>query len=425
MHRTHLHEQCAAEPRAVTRRGGVTRRIIAVSLGWLGISMISDGVPAVLLPHQLLTAGDHGATTLGLTTLIAIAVAAALQPVAGRWSDSIGRWPVIASGIVLALAGLVLVLTPATLVLGAVVALVGVSLTQAGHQPLLPDLVPVAWRGRASGMKSALDVGGASLGFVLLATMLGHGDAVGATLVLGAALVAPFAVAYLALGRDRPKRRDPRTAGAHRPGPDARRELGTLVVARFLFLLGIFAVGRFLLLFAAARFGMSADAAAAEAGMALALLALLTVAASVPCGWAADLLGRRPLMLVGGALAAIGIGLLPTAGSIGHVVAFGVPMALGSAAFNAASWAALTDLTPSADAGRLLGFANVGTAGAAAAAGAVGLLIDAGNRAQAGHGYTLAFGLSAALTLAGGVVAWRLGPPRPAAFSQIRTEVPQ
>jgi hypothetical protein len=61
----------------------------------------------------------------------------------------------------------------------------------------------------------------------------------------------------------------------------------------------------------------------------------------------------------------------------------------------------LADLTATADAGRLLGIAHLGTAGAAAAAGAFGILIDAA-------GYGLAFGLAAACSLAGGLLAWRM-----------------
>jgi MFS family permease len=181
-----------------------------------------------------------------------------------------------------------------------------------------------------------------------------------------------------------------------------------LVAARFFFLVGIYAVGRFLLLFVAERMGLRPDAAAEQAGTALALLAVITVVASLPSGWLADRVGRRALMLAGGAFAAVGIALLPAAGSMPAILAFGALMALGTAAFNAASWAALTDLTPRADAGRLLGLANFGTAGAAAAAGAFGLLIDAGNSGGATNGYLLAFEIAAACTLLGGVLAWRL-----------------
>lgn len=59
-------------------------------------------------------------------------------------------------------------------------------------------------------------------------------------------------------------------------------------------------MGRFLLLFVVERLSLDADAAAEQAAIALAVLALITVAASVPSGWLADRIGRRALMLGGG-----------------------------------------------------------------------------------------------------------------------------
>lgn len=365
--------------------------------------MLADGVPALLLPHQLLAGGDSDATTLGLTTLLAIGLAAVLQPFAGAWSDRVGRFPVMTAGAVIALAGLAMLLAPGTALPGTVLALCGAGIAQAGYQALLPDHLETGWRGRGGGMKSAFDVAGAFIGFVLLAALLGAGQVQAAVAALAVVLVAGFIVSRLLLpSRPRP------TASAEKeskpmPSMDLRahRPLVQLVVSRFLFLLGIYVVGRFLLVFAAERLGLGADAAAEQAGSALALLALITVLASLPSGWLADRLGRRPLMLAGGLLAAAGMAFLPASTSIEAILAFGGLMALGSAAFGSASWAMLADLTATRDAGRLLGFAHLGTAGAAAAAGAFGILIDAA-------GYGVAFGLAAACSLAGGLFAWRM-----------------
>jgi MFS family permease len=348
-----------------------------------------------------------------------------VQPPAGRLSDAVGRWPIVTGGVVLAVGGLLLLISNAALS-GSVLALVGVGVAQAGYQPLLPDAVPGRNRGMASGLKSGIDVAGATVGFLLLAALLSEGASIAATLILVAALAVPFAIAFLLLP-DRSARR--RQAGRRSVGitgilDGTSSSLVALVAARFFFLLGIFGVGRFLLLFIADRLSLDADAAAAQAGAALGLLALVTVAASVPAGWLADRVGRRVLMLTGGIVAALGIGLLATANSVAMVVVFGALMALGSAAFGAASWAALTDLTPSADAGRLLGLANLGTAGAAAAAGAFGLLIDAGNVGGGQFGYAVAFGLAAASALVGGSLAWRSVPT--ASFASTRlAEVPR
>ena len=374
------------------------RESLGVSVGWLAISMVADGVPALLLPHRLLTDGGADATRLGLITLVAIGVAALLQPAAGWVSDRVGRFGVIAAGTAMAVAGLVLLLAPDGAVPGTVIALGGVSVAQAGQQALLPDRIGPRWRGRAGGLKNAFDVAGAFGGFVVLAALLGAGHAALATGALAVVLIIGAALTRVLV----------RSEGS----PDALREgtpervdavrLARLVAARFLFLLGIYAVGRFLLLFVAERFELGADAAGGEAGMVLALLAIVTVAASVPSGWLADRVGRRPLMLAGGGIGAIGIGLLPTAGSLETVLGFGALMAVGSAAFGSASWAMLADLTRSAHAGRLMGLANLGTAGAAAAAGLFGFVVD-------GAGFGPAFALAALASLAGGALSWTLG----------------
>lgn len=386
------------------------RSTLAVSVGWLGVSMISDGVPALLLPHRLLADGQTDATALGLASLAALGVGALIQPLAGRWSDRVGRFPAMATGSFVALAGLAVLLAPGGAVPGTIVTLAGVSIAQAGHQALLPDRLPAAWRGRAGGLKSAFDVGGAFLAFLLLAALLGAGLPGVATAALAAVLVAGFVTARLLLGGGERVRGCRSLRSAYRLDLVAHGPLLRLVVARFLFLLGIYVVGRFLLLFLAERRGLTADAAAEEAGVLLAVLALVTVVASLPGGWLADRIGRRWLMLAGGALAGVGTLLLPTAGDASLVLVFGGLMAAGSAAFGAASWAMLGDLTASDDAGRLLGIANVGTAAAAALAGAFGLVVD-------NAGFSVTFALAAACSAAGGLLAFRITEHAPFAAS--------
>ena len=378
------------------------RSLFGASVGWLGISMVADGLPALLLPYHLAARGDVDATELGLLSLVAVGTAAAIQPLAGHWSDSVGRFRVMGVGTAAAVLGLLVMLQPEAVVAGTVVALAGVSVAQAGQQALLPDLLPTRWHGRGGGLKSAFDVAGAFLAFVLLAGLLGAGNAAMAAVLLASALVLTTGLGALMVGRGTQLRQSPARAwslaGTYRMDLAAHQALIGLIAARLLFLLGIYAVGRFLLFFVADALALPADAAAESAGLSLALLAAITVLASLPSGWAADRIGRRPLMIAGAVLAAAGIGLLPLASSADGVLAFGALMAVGTAAFSSGSWAALADVTAGREAGRLLGLAHLGTATAAAGAGAFGLVID-----RAGYG--VAFGVAALCTVGGGVVA--------------------
>ena len=385
------------------------RSLLGASVGWLGVSMVADGVPTLLLPYRLGGAEAGDATFLGLATLAAIAVAALIQPLAGRLSDRIGRPVVMAAGVAVAGAGLSVLVTAsgtALMFFGLMLALCGASIAQAGQQALLPDHVELRRRGAASGLKGVFDVGGALLAFVLLAALLGSGQPELAAVTMFAVLAVSVSAGVVLLRRSRI------ASGGTQADDSAGSSLAQIVVARFLVLLGIYAVGRFLFLFVADAWALSPEDAAAQAGTALLVLAALTVAASIPAGWLADRVGRRPLMVTGAALSAVGIAIVPFTREPAALIAAGSLLALGSAAFGSASWAALTDAVAPQRSGWHMGLAHLGTAGAAAAAGLFGVVIDAGNRLGPQSGYVAAFVLAACAVLAGGALASRLGSVR-------------
>jgi MFS family permease len=164
-----------------------------------------------------------------------------------------------------------------------------------------------------------------------------------------------------------------------------------LILARFLFLLGVYATGRFLLFFVADRLGLSEEQAAQQAGNLLAGLAFITILASPLTGWLADRIGRLPMMIVGAILSAVSALMLVWAGSTAQILLFGGLMSLGSAAFSGGSWALIADLVPKRESARFFGLANFSTAGAAAAAGLFGPVIDWVDRLSPGMGFSALF----------------------------------
>ena len=105
-------------------------------------------------------------------------------------------------------------------------------------------------------------------------------------------------------------------------------------------------------------------------------------------------------MIAGAVLSAIGVLMLVWANSPGEILAFGALMSLGSAAFAGGSWALLADLVPKHEPARFFGLANFSTAGAAAAAGLFGPVIDWGDRISPGMGFPALFILAAVAFLA-------------------------
>jgi MFS family permease len=388
------------------------RLLIGVNVFWLALSLLFDGLNTLVLPYRLFTLVDEAqqATALGLITFVGLAVGAAVQPIAGALSDrNRSRWSrrgAIGLGVLLALPSLTLFGLAGGVIaalLGYLLVQIAASVAQAGQQALLPDLIAMNRRGIAAGLKGFMDVVGATLGFVILGQLLGGGGTVSALLVIGAALVLLVLLTVL-LARE-PAR--PPTCVARVGVTDAfrfdvrrHRAFASLIASRFLFLLGTYAVGRFFLFFVADRLALDPNGAAAEAGALLGGLGLVTALAALPAGWAADRIGRVPLMVAGAGLSAAGVLLLATASSSTTILLFGGLMALGSAAFSAANWALTADLVPVDEAARFMGLANFGTAGAAAAAGLFGPLVDWANGRNESTGYTALFVLAAVAFIA-------------------------
>ena len=371
------------------------RTLVGISVFWLALSMLFDGLTVLVLPVQLSQAGSADpATSLGLVSFAGLLAGMLIQPVAGTLSDRAGaRLPLVGAGALLTMAALAF-LGMAGGVIPVAAAYVGVlvaaNVAQASQQGLIPDLVPPRRRGLASGLKGTMDLGGAFIGFAVLGQLLAGGDVWPALLAIGALIATTYVASVLLVRESRrasaPVQR-PRFTDAFRIDLGEHRAFAWLVLSRFLFLLATYAVGRFFLLFVADRLGIAAETAADEAGLLLAGLTLITLLTAAPAGWAADRFGRLPLMIFGATTSAAGAVLLVFAASELHILLFGSLMAIGSAAFAAANWASVADLAPAPEAGRFMALANFGTAGAAALAGLFGPLIDAVDRMAAGSGY--------------------------------------
>jgi MFS family permease len=406
------------------------RLLLGISVFWLALSMLFDGLSTLALPIYLLlyTAQNDQATALGLISFVGLLAGMLVQPVAGAYSDRLyprwGRRGVIGIGAVMILISLAVFGTSLGLIsvlAGYLLAQVSAGVAQSAQQGFIPDLVPQQSRGMAAGLKGFMDLGGAMLAFIVLGSLLGQGQAgLGAALMAVAAVVIITLLLTLLLVREPAKRQLPPSGAPSTLASPVRPSLADafrldvsrhplfvrLVLSRFLFLLGTYAIGRFLLYFVADRLRLDPARAAEQAGDLLASLTFVTVLAAPLTGWLADRLGRVRLMLAGAAFSALGALLLTLAAGPTEILIYGGLMALGSAAFAAANWALTADVVPPAQAARFFGLANFGTAGAAAAAGLFGPMVDWANSTGPGYGYTLLF-VASALSFVASAVALR------------------
>jgi MFS family permease len=350
----------------------VTRRLLGISVVWIPLAFLTDGITVLVLPLVL----GADASAIGLASFAGLATGVLVQLAAGGLSDRLrgrlDRRAFIAISTLPALLGLALMGAGIGAVAAYVLVQVGAGAVGAGQGALIPEVVAPPARGRASGLKTAFDIGGSFLAFLVLGAVLAGGD-----VRLAAALVAVvLVIAIAALWLLAP------TAGGEVAQLAPPRPLAIpagfipLIAARFLLLFGTYAVGRFLVLLVAERTGQGIGAAVGDAGALLALFTLLTAGAALPAGWASDRVGPQTLMVAGAIGCAIGtLALVPDAGVTGLLLGGGL-MSIGTAAFVSANWAATTRLVPAPEAGRLMAIASVGTGLAAAAAGLLGPLID-------------------------------------------------
>ncbi len=403
------------------------RNIVGASLLWIALSAISDGVTTLVLPVRLATGAETSEAVLGIVGTVGLLVGMVTQPFAGIASDRlrarVGRVSFAGVGVgltVLALLGLALVQTPAGVAAAFAGLCLALALTQAPQQALAVDVVPAARRGRAAGAKGFADLLGSVLGFALLGPLLASGDVKPSLAALAAGVLVTYLLVVLLVGRSS-QLSMLRTETELTPNPPSflRRPLLTAITARFLFLLGIYAVGRFLVPFIAVRLDLTVGAAADVSGGLLALLALITAIGSLPAGLASDRTSPSLLMLLGSLLAFGGIGLIAVASSLPAIAVGGSLMAAGTAVFVTANWRVLLELAAGPNAGRLLGLANIGTAGAAALAGLAGPVISAANVLSPGAGYPALFGLALAAVAASAAVA---GPRITHARRPVRAE---
>ncbi len=145
-----------------------TRLLLGISIFWLALSMLSDGLNSLVLPKHLLDLGTPAgaATTLGLLTFVGLAGGMLVQPIAGQWSDRlrcrVGRHVFVGAGVVLlvvSLGAFALTRTLAGLFTAYLAVQVAASMAQAAQQGYIPDLIPRHSRGwRSQGMDRGANV---------------------------------------------------------------------------------------------------------------------------------------------------------------------------------------------------------------------------------------------------------------------------
>jgi MFS family permease len=411
-------------------------RLLGVTILGFALTLVSNTLEPAVLGRKVIELVPEGRNTaLGLTTFAGLIVAILVQPIVGVFSDRTrSRWgrrlPYMAAGTAMVIACLFLIAGASVfsvVVVGLLLIQLSSNIVQGPWQALIPDKVPDSQRGQASGLKAMLDILAFVAGRLVAGQLVGRFAEWGQAAVY-AAVAVPCVVYLIALAV---------TAFSAREGPQAaegapKRTVGEALRATFsvdfrahpafgwwfanrtLFWAGFLALNTFLLFYLIDVIGMAEGAAQKFIGTLSTILGVSLVLVSLPSGWLSDRIGRKPLVVIAGILAAIGTGVLLAVRSQALLTVAGLIIGAAVGTFLAANWALVTDIVPREEAARYLGVANIATAGGSAIARFLGgALIDSLNHATGtlNAGYLTVFGLALAFFVISAIVILPLPVP--------------
>jgi MFS family permease len=403
-------------------------RQAGLSLYWFAFSVQWTLLLIVALPRQVLEiVGDaEKGRALGLVVAAGAVLGLVAPVVVGALSDRTSsrfgaRAPYMAAGLLVNLVGLAwlaLARDLPNLVLAYSVVGLGSALTAGPYAAVLPDCVPAAQRGSASGWIGLMSMLGNFVGGMLGYLYEPLGTAASYAIV-GVLLVVGVGGSVAAIGPPARPSLPPfswrQLFAALRIDPVRAPDFFWVFMTRFLTMMGIFTVQEFLQYYQRDVVGEytvlgQRVASGPDGAVALFVLAVLigAIASTLWTGQLSDRSGRKGVVVVSGVAMAIATAAFVAVDryDVGLLIAVG--FGLGYGAFQAVDWALAADVLPSSqDSARDLGIWHAATILPSVVAVPIGgALIDAlaGQRLA----YQIIFALAAAYFLAGAFLVRRV-----------------
>lgn len=423
----------------------------------LGLSMASNVISPLLLPALVLVfmPPEKKNTYTAVVYVTGLAVAMFIQPVMGMLSDrctsKMGRRrPFILVGALLNILFLVVVgaslwfkespanaffqsnfgftTSLAVLLLGIILLQFSSNISQAGQQGLIPDIVPEQQRGRASGIKSVMEMLPAAL-VLLISPLLDKQKFWVVIIILMVTFLVTMLITVLFTREEPLTEKPPRSedrpilrmllltvifVGVTQLALQLVKGIGswlpeeTTSLALRITLVGLAGlvgmVGSiFIGVYFGARVGIGKESSshmsfiwwvvtrlmflaaigsvrnfamffvqdvlkvpnpATVTTYLTAVIFIFLLISSIVGGILSDKVGRKKLLAAAGVLALLGTIVLVFSRTLPLVMISGVFLGLGTGTFMSANWALGTDLVPEKDAGRYLGISNLAGAGA-------------------------------------------------------------
>jgi len=422
-------------------RASIWRLAGIVSLSF-GLTLVTATLEPALLGHKVIALFPDRATdaaAFGAITFGGLLVAVVSQPLIGAWSDRtrtpLGRrLPFMLIGALGLAAGLTLMASAravVTLVVGLLLTQLGLNSVLATWQPVIAEGISTTQRGLTAGFKASFDLAAAVVGRLAAGELVSRVPDWG-ELALYATIGVPIVTIALTLGitvwamGTKVLTAGPAVSAGFSLRETFRVDLraypafGWWCANRVLFWAGMIGASAFLLFAARDVFGLSEPEAQRVIGQVSAVLGVALGIVVLPAGWLADRLGRRPMMIVAGGIAALGAGMAVADFTL--ILPIAILIGIGAGIYLSSSLALINDIVPPADAARYLGVANIATVAGSALARLGGGATISGLSDTPGLGYQVLYGVVALFFLLSALVI--AAAPRVDAVAQPATNIP-
>lgn len=370
-------------------------QLLRLSVYWLGLIAVVQGIGVILQERikDLVPDPTIQYTTLGIIQAAGVLIAVLVQPIAGSISDyTISRFgrrkPYILVGTLLDVVFLIGIATSNTvLAVGAFVVLLQFSanFAQGPFQGYVPDLIPPAQVGLASGLVGLFTVLGVVVGTALASLGLAMGDFTIPTIALGLIELVTMLSLFFRLDEGRAAKdrggRSWTSVAIEAWGRDVLRERSFmfLVASRFFVLGGgAFLIGLLVPYLERAQGITDPDARALLILVTTGIVALCTAISTIPAARLGDRYGRKRVIYVACLIAGVGMAMCALAPAVPIFIFGAILMGVGTGSFLAVDWALMTEIIPKDSSGRYMGISNVATATNGVISAFIGgILVDA------------------------------------------------
>ncbi len=395
------------------------------------LAALWQGMHGIILPRRILdfVAESQKNTYLTLISIPGQLLGMVAQPIVGAISDRSGfnwgrRRPFILLGVLLVVLFLPGIgLAGSFTILFATYCLLQISsnTAQGPYQGFIPDLVPEGKWGRASGVKTLLEITGAAIAVLIIGIFMGRYSAGEGSYWLwlsfgipGILLLSAMAVTMLAV-KEQPGVGGPRLPllpavyRSFRIDLKSNRSFLWFLLSRLFVFMAFATIQQRALYFLRDVVGVANPEEATGTFLAVAIISMLVVV--YPTGRLSDRVGRKPIAIFSGLLGALAILVIFFSQDYSTVLIAAGIMGVAIGGFSSTNWALAVDLVVKGEEAKYLGLANMATAGGAALAHIIGPVIDHFEGVSAGLGYQVMLIVCFIYFILGALLLLKIKPP--------------